>query len=153
MLRPSLLITTLIIAFQTTEAQTPSANQYTFARLYGYVRYFHPSDANVVTDWNTLAIYGAKAVDKAKNTSELKAALEEVFLPIAPTLRIFETGKSPQSPFVMPKEAAGMKVVTWQHNGYGASGISTNPSGLTVTTSYPKARARPAHRSAISPPI
>jgi hypothetical protein len=30
-----------------------------FAKAYGYVKYFHPSDEASGTDWNRFAIYGA----------------------------------------------------------------------------------------------
>src|SRR5688572_19801707 len=67
-------------------------NLYTFARLYGYVRYFHPGDGNVLTEWDKLAIYGAQQVAKADNERELQLVLEKLFKPIAPGLRIYPTG-------------------------------------------------------------
>src|SRR5688572_10696701 len=80
-----------------TQAQTPQQtdNLYTFARLYGYVRYFHPSDANVVTDWDKFATYGARAVEKAGSKEELQQTLEQLFKPIAPSLRIYARGAEP----------------------------------------------------------
>ncbi|WP_341840296.1 S41 family peptidase [Chitinophaga caseinilytica] len=124
MLRTSLFLTLFLFSCVTAMAQTArqAINQYTFARLYGYVRFFHPSDAGVVTDWDALAIYGAQAVDGAKNAAELKSALEGIFHPIAPTLRIYETGKPALGPLEAPRDAGRMKVVMWQHSGYGPGG-------------------------------
>ncbi|WP_126246233.1 S41 family peptidase [Chitinophaga rhizosphaerae] len=124
MVRTSLFLTLFLFSCFTALAQTArqAINQYTFARLYGYVRFFHPSDAGVVTDWDALAIYGAQAVDGAKNATELKTALEGIFHPIAPTLRIYETGKPALGPLEAPRDADRMKVVMWQHSGYGPGG-------------------------------
>lgn len=145
MLRKTLLPALLLIPCLATQAQTPqqAANQYAFARLYGYVRYFHPADAVVVTDWDALAIYGAKTVDGAKNTEELKASLEAIFHPIAPTLRIYETGKPPKEALPPPADAGRLKVVTWQHNGYGAAGNIYKSIRTNSYTFPPKSAGQP----------
>lgn len=36
------------------------ANLEAFARLYGYVRFFHPSDEAAALDWDRFAVYGAR---------------------------------------------------------------------------------------------
>jgi hypothetical protein len=91
----------------------------TFARLYGYVRFFHPSEQASKINWNHFAVYGSKQVEKAKNKEELKQTLEKLFLPIAPSLVIYYTSEkktfSPSS--ITPQDTTGMKVVTWQHRG------------------------------------
>ena len=63
-------------------------NLHTFARIYGYVKYFHPSDEAAAIDWERFAAYGAKQVENAKNETELKTILNEIFLPIAPSIII-----------------------------------------------------------------
>ena len=54
-----------------TAAQVPSAtaavparvaNLHAFARIYGVVRWFHPSDAAATIDWNRFAVEGARRV-------------------------------------------------------------------------------------------
>ncbi|WP_298738736.1 S41 family peptidase [uncultured Chitinophaga sp.] len=121
-----LLLLTSLLTATFTDAQTRQQidNLYTFARLYGYVRYFHPSDAAVVTDWDKLAIYGAQRAEQATNPAALQQVLEEIFHPIAPSLRIYPTGKA--IPFklsdITPADTSGMKPVSWQHDGYGLSG-------------------------------
>jgi len=91
----------------------------TFARLYGYVRFFHPSEEASKINWNHFAIYGSKQVEKAKNSQELKQILEELFLPIAPSLVIYHTQekKTFSLSSITPQNTTGMKVITWQHRG------------------------------------
>lgn len=57
-----------------------------FSKLYSYVRFFHPVDEAAAIDWEQFAIYGARKVKNAVDSSQLKAVLEELFLPLAPTL-------------------------------------------------------------------
>jgi C-terminal processing protease CtpA/Prc len=98
-----------------------------FAKLYGYVRYFHPSDEASRIDWERFVIYGAEKVNNAKDRQELKSVLEELFLPLAPTIQIFNTGEKPGEPKVQPiEDTTGLKVVTWQHRGLG-SGLLNSP--------------------------
>ena len=52
-----------------------------FAKLYGYVRYFHPSDEVENLDWNRFAIYGVNKAKEASSEKELKSILEDLFLP------------------------------------------------------------------------
>ncbi|WP_053365657.1 S41 family peptidase [Bacillus sp. FJAT-27245] len=92
-----------------------------FGRLYGYIRYFHPSDEATKLDWNRFGIYGASKVKDAKNDKELKAALEELFLPIAPTLTLFLKEEKPPAP---KKGTPAGKVVAWQH--YGPPGLQSS---------------------------
>lgn len=88
-----------------------------FAKLYGYVRYFHPSDEASQVDWEKFAIFGAEKVKKAR---DLKTVLEGLFLPLAPTAQIYLNGEPPKPVSVfLPKDTAGLKVVAWQHRGVG----------------------------------
>ena len=49
-----------------------------FARLYGYVRFFHPSDQAALTDWETFAIDGVRAVEDAASLNDLQLRLENL---------------------------------------------------------------------------
>jgi hypothetical protein len=91
-------------------------NLQAFGKLYGYVRYFHPSDEGSELDWNRFAIYGVGKVKKAKNEEELKAILEKLFSPIAPSMSIFGVNENPYSNISNEKEG---KFVAWQHYGLG----------------------------------
>jgi hypothetical protein len=59
-----------------------------FARIYGYVRYFHPSDEATSIDWNQYVIYGVNRINQVSSNEELLDALNELFFPIAPTIQI-----------------------------------------------------------------
>ena len=89
-----------------------------FTKLYGYVRYFHPSDEATQLDWDKFAIYGAGKVKNARTTDELAFTLEELFLPIAPTLQILRPNEKPR-PVDIPEHSGTVQSVTWQHKGLG----------------------------------
>ena len=46
-------------------------NPKTFAKLFGYVRYFYPGDEASGIDWDKFAIYGCSMVDKCKSQQVL----------------------------------------------------------------------------------
>jgi C-terminal processing protease CtpA/Prc len=133
---------TIILAVVTTAAcrgESPSnlspaptatravANLRAFARLYGVVRWFHPSDAAAVIDWGQLAIRGAHRVADAADSRALRAALGELFSAIAPTMHIVDSSEPfPSAPAVHPESTAGLELVAWQHNGYGDSVVAAD---------------------------
>lgn len=91
-----------------------------FAKLFGYVKYFHPSDEAAKIDWDKFAIYGSDKVKSAANSEELKTTLEELFQPIAPTFQLYRSGEQPEDPKKdLPEDTSGLKVVAWQHKGVG----------------------------------
>jgi C-terminal processing protease CtpA/Prc len=89
-----------------------------FTKLYGYVRYFHPSDEASRLDWNTFAVYGVGKVKDARTTEELKSTLEQMFLPVAPTLQILRVNDEPRE-LTASAHSALLKIVAWQHKGLG----------------------------------
>lgn len=91
-----------------------------FTKLYGYVKYFYPGDEAAQIDWNRFAVYGAQKIAPV-NKAQLKQILEELFLPIAPALRIYKTGENAVFSIesITPPDTGGMKVVAWQHIGEG----------------------------------
>ena len=89
-----------------------------FTKLYGYVRYFYPSDEAITIDWNKFAIYGSGKVKNARTTDELAFTLEELFLPIAPTLQILRPNEKPR-PVNIPEHLGALLPVFWQHKGLG----------------------------------
>jgi len=93
----------------------------TFTRLYGYVKYFYPGDEAANIDWDRFALYGVKRVEKARNRTELKKILEELFIPIAPALKVHETRQKTSLSItgITPPDTTNMKVVAWQHLGVG----------------------------------
>jgi len=123
-----LLIFTLFIIFTgngcstgTTDMERSLKNIEAFTKLYGYVKHFYPGDEAARLDWDQFAIYGSKRVEKAAGKKELKEALEELFLPIAPALVIFDANSEPEFSIenITPPDTKNMKVVSWQHIGVG----------------------------------
>jgi Peptidase family S41 len=109
----------------------PINNLESFAKLYGYVQYFHPSDEASQINWEQFAIYGAQKVKSAKSTEELKILLEEVFLPIAPTMSIYIDDERPEIDRSIDKSS---DVIAWQHFGLGYSESSIYSSERIVAS-------------------
>lgn len=93
-----------------------------FAKLYGHVKYFHPSDESRQIDWDKFAIAGVKKITEANSHVELKKALDSLFLPIAPTVQITETEPG-QGLFLdeylqlIPEDTSNLFPIFWQHLG------------------------------------
>jgi C-terminal processing protease CtpA/Prc len=99
-------------------------NQFTknceaFTKLYGYIRFFHPSDEAQKIDWERFAVYGMQKVSDSENDEEVRRNLLELFLPIAPSLQITRTGDNIpyENSLFMPADTGGFKRVFWQHYG------------------------------------
>jgi len=101
------------------------ANLHAFARIYGVLRWFHPSDAATAIDWDRFAIEGARRVIDAPDGRVLRATLTDLIAPIAPTVHIVATGERfPDEPALYPGSAGGLDVVAWEHKGYGDSTLA-----------------------------
>lgn len=102
------------------------ANLVAFARLYGYIRYFHPSDEATSLSWVRVAINGVATVKDAAGPTELAQELQAFFQPSAPTLRVFPINERPDLPaeLSLPEEVTELQVVMWQH--YGVEGEYPN---------------------------
>ena len=90
-----------------------------FAKLYGYVRWFHPSDEAQQINWDKFAIYGVKTVENATNVVALKDSLLKLFLPIAPALDIYQITEKSDFDIskIIPADTSAYKPVFWQHSG------------------------------------
>jgi C-terminal processing protease CtpA/Prc len=95
------------------------ANLAALARLYGYVRYFHPSDQAVGMNWKRVAANGVLAASEASGPADLAQKLQDFFQPIAPTLRVFPLEARPPVPdeLAPPPDAADLQIVMWRHYG------------------------------------
>ncbi len=109
------------------------ANLKAFARLYGYLRYFHPSEEAFSADWEEIARQGVVAVESAAGPDELVQRLQELFLPLAPTLGIAR-GETPSlHEALRSPEGKDPYMLYWEHKGLG-------PSKSNVYTSERKLR-------------
>lgn len=126
---PSLLIAFLILSNSFCKPEVESQeiqNLKAFAKLYGYVRYFHPSDEASQIDWDRFVIYGVEKAKNATNRQELTSVLEELFLPVAPTIQVYYSGEEPAEPELgLFEDTSGLKVVAWQHKGLGSGSANS----------------------------
>jgi hypothetical protein len=94
-------------------------NLETFAKVYGYVRWFYPGDEAAKIDWTSFAVYGVSKVENARSQNQLKKELLNLFKPIAPALQIENAFQSPRFDLksIVPSDTSGFKPVTWIHYG------------------------------------
>ena len=83
------------------------------ARVYGVVRYFHPSDSVERVDWNRFLVFATQTMEGASGERETAARLERLFEPIVDGFRIAPEG----SPISRPP--GNGPAVEWRHLGYG----------------------------------
>ena len=120
----TILIWSLCVACQKETETIPKVtdqtvqNIETFARLYGYARWFHPSDEAQEIDWSKFAVLGIQKVENVNSAEELQDALFRLFSPIVQGLQIYKTNQYEifnQDFLLSPDPNA--KPVTWQHYG------------------------------------
>src|SRR5262249_39064180 len=100
------------------------ANLTAFARLLGYIGFFHPSDQAAEADWGRLAIDGVRRIEPCEGPEQLASALEAFFRPVAPTVQVFPAGVQRKPPD-LPEAAktGGLRVVSWRHLGAGLAAL------------------------------
>ena len=96
-------------------AERQTENLTAFSKVYGYVRYFHPSDEGESLDWDRFVVYGVNEIKNSRDEEELVLNLLRLFEPIAPTIQISTDKNSFVSPFY--KLDATENFVSWQHEG------------------------------------
>lgn len=133
-----------------TSASRVVANLHAFARLYGIVRWFHPSDAASVIDWERFATEGSRRILAASDRHALREVISALFRPIAPTVEIAETNEPLRlQPTVQLNANRDLDVVAWQHEGYG----DTNASAEYRSKRRHRSREVPAQVSNTSLPL
>lgn len=108
-------------------------NLISFAKAYGYVKYFHPSTEADQVDWGWFSVYGSEEVMQCQNKEELLQTMQRIFEPIAPTL-VFSLAE-PSSDFsieIKPSNDEGFLPVYWQHFGVSKDMNTGNPLYLSV---------------------
>ncbi len=92
-----------------------------FAKLYGYVKYFHPSDEAAELDWDYFAIYGVRKILN-NNQDDFHDLLKELFQPIAPTANFVNKKNKDLLNHFYEENIQGFsneKFLMWIHNGDG----------------------------------
>jgi len=96
------------------DSQRANENVAAFARLFGVVRYFYPSDAADSLDWNRFAVYGVRRVRTVRDSAVLETTLQELFTPLGPNIKIATS---------LPPAAAPGSIdpllVAWRYEGPG----------------------------------
>ncbi|MDO6434331.1 S41 family peptidase [Flavitalea sp. BT771] len=128
-----LILWALLFLSQWSPAQMTNQQQKNltaFTRLYGYARYFHPSDEGAELDWDKFAIYGSSIVMSAKDDKALISTLKELFHPFAPTIAIYAAGQGDpfSSASITPPDTNNYKPIAWQHLGVALSSNSVYKS-------------------------
>ena len=98
------------------------ANLHAFARAYGLVRFFHPSDEAARADWNALALLGVEQAEGARGPTELAAALNRVFQPVAPGFEAV-AGTHASARAIPARPPNAVRAVRWQHVGMGSEPV------------------------------
>jgi hypothetical protein len=112
------VIAAAIVWIAPVSGQAPQSTDHVaaFARLYGVVRYFYPSDAASSLDWNRFAVHGVKRVREATDARQLETTLQELMRPLGPGIEI---GRSlPPAP--APGNLDG-RLIAWRYLGAGMS--------------------------------
>jgi hypothetical protein len=112
----------LISAYSIGSAQTlkqKERNLKAFSELYGYVRFFHPSDEVRKVNWFFFSLYGVHQVMSAQNDQQLIRELKALMLPIAPSVIIDSVpiAKHRVLSKIIPEKPSEYKLVNWVHRG------------------------------------
>lgn len=113
------LIFILILPYGCISRKQKIENLYSFAKVYGYVRWFYPGDEVTQIDWNKFAVYGIQEIQNSRNEEKLKETLLELFKPIAPSLSITEKNRNENFDIrsITPSDTSGLDHVSWKHFG------------------------------------
>lgn len=107
----------LLIGTSCEEKQDELGSLKAFAKAYGYVKYFHPSDEAANLDWNRFAAYGAQEMIECKTKEETIAKLNELFKPIAPSVIFTASPSDYDFSAITPEDTTNYRQVYWQHRG------------------------------------
>src|SRR5262245_17343880 len=133
-------------------------NLHAFVKLYGYVRWFHPSDEAAALDWDRFAVIGARRLRDVTDDAALGKALEDLFVPIAPTLQIYDRTQKPRDVTgFFAGSGEGAPVVAWQHLGVASRALKTIYRSVRLNRTVPADSTSPAfgpiHQSVDAVPL
>ena len=111
------LCTLLLISTSCLKEQGKINNLKTFAKAYGYAKYFHPSHEASIIDWNSFAAHGADEISKCKNQAEVINKLNQLFKPIGPGIIFSKTEQKYDLKAITPKNIEDYHSTYWQHKG------------------------------------
>jgi len=94
--------------------------QIAFAKAYGYVKYFYPSDESAELDWDRFAVYGAQEIDASSDYTE---TLKDLFTQWAPAVSFHGNQDQPAADQYYKTPVTASNAVYWQHIGNGEGRI------------------------------
>lgn len=114
-----LLLLSLLLELGCNNKSRKIENIRTFAKVYGYVRWFYPSDEATKLDWDKFAVFGIKRIENAKNANDAKKILSELFLPISPAIQFIKKDQdfNLDTHSFIPNDTTGLKPIAWKHFG------------------------------------
>lgn len=120
----------------------------TYAKVWGYVRFFHPSDEVATLKAERFAYYNVAKLQNLHDAKALRDTLTSIFKPIAPSIQFYLKGENPQ---ILPiyTNQDSLQLVFWQHQGLGLNNfydqdqnnyksIHVNSWKDTIFSNYPK---------------
>ncbi len=111
--------------FNDPEQEKEIDNLMIFAKSYGLVKYFHPSDNAAYIDWDLFSVYGTTQILENTGKDSINTILKNMYAPIAPTV-LFSNEK--QSIENINTTDSCVKWAYWQHQGLGMD--SYDPSKI-----------------------
>jgi C-terminal processing protease CtpA/Prc len=100
-----------------------------FAKIYGVVRYFHPSDEAADINWNSFAAYGVEEISKTKTQKEFEAKIKELFLPVVPSISFNNEN-------VYTWDTKDLFPVFWKHSGLGIDQFISNKKSMYKSSRF-----------------
>ncbi len=88
-----------------------------FAKAYGYVKYFHPSTESTVVDWDKFSVYGAEQVLKCNSEKQFDETMNTLFRPIGPSVKFIRDLNDFNFKEISPQKINEYELTYWQHLG------------------------------------
>lgn len=142
--RIAVFLTLVLAAPLATQAQEVDNNHHlekleAFARTYGYVRYFHPSDQASLVDWESMAIHGVNHILNSDESQSTESLLQQLFEPVVVDLEFYRGKEKPRPETRKVPEA---EILAWQH-----SGVEMGKGGLYRSARTNRTTKKPTQAS------
>lgn len=89
----------------------------TFAKLFGYLKYYYPSTEGRYANWDLISIAGLKLAETCKSNQDFIDKFSKFFSPVAPLYKISDKKNPAVLDYKQPKEADGKTACIWLHKG------------------------------------
>ena len=134
-MKKSLLVLSIVLTalIACRKPDNEANNLMTYAKVYGYVKYFHPSDEAVSIDWAKFSAFGAKEIEKCRTKSQMINTLNRLFNPIAPSVKFTISQNKPDYDLniITPANPSEYRLTYWQHKGVSIGMRKTNYAPYT----------------------